>query len=242
MLATRFGVRLSPSRSGSSPIAIRISRTARSIRSLSTEARWRGTAWRGLVSLTSSRSIGGVREDTRGTPKRFSPRQLRQWTGVFRDVRKIPVPLGNVEAVTNDEARRDAETDVTKIEVDFLQSLFHEERTDLERRRPTGFEVLAQVLQRETRIDDVLDDEDMTVRQVEIEVLENAHHTARARRGAVRRHGHEVELDRQIDGEGEVAHEHERALEHADEQRRVPRVVGRDALAELADALLQLGR
>ena len=38
----------------------------------------------------------------------------------------------------------------------------------------------------------------------------------------------------------EVAHEHERALEHADEQRRPALVVGGDLLAELADARLQL--
>ena len=38
----------------------------------------------------------------------------------------------------------------------------------------------------------------------------------------------------------EVGHEHERALEDADQQRRVLVVVGTDLLAELADALLQL--
>ena len=38
----------------------------------------------------------------------------------------------------------------------------------------------------------------------------------------------------------EVAHEHERALEHADEQRRPARVVGRELLAQLRDPRLQL--
>ena len=44
----------------------------------------------------------------------------------------------------------------------------------------------------------------------------------------------------QVDRAGEIGHEHERALEDADEQRRIVGVVGRDLLAELADALLQL--
>ena len=82
--------------------------------------------------------------------------------------------------------------------------------------------------------------EHVAVGEVEVEVLEDPHDPARARRRPVRRHRHEVELDRQVDGPGEVAHEHERALEHADEQRRTARVVGRDLLAELGDALLEL--
>ena len=44
----------------------------------------------------------------------------------------------------------------------------------------------------------------------------------------------------QVDRAGEIGHEHERALEDADEQGRMVVVVGRDLLAEIADALLQL--
>ena len=52
-----------------------------------------------------------------------------------------------------------------------------------------------------------------------------------ARRVAVGRHRHEVDLDRQVDGPGQVGHEHVRALEHADQQRRPAGVVGGDLLA-----------
>ena len=44
----------------------------------------------------------------------------------------------------------------------------------------------------------------------------------------------------QVDRAREIAHEHERALEHADEQRRAIRVVGGDLLAQRSDPLLQL--
>ena len=74
-------------------------------------------------------------------------------------------------------------------------------------------------------------------REVEVEVLHDAHDAARAGRAAVGRDRHEVELDRQVDRPGEVAHEHERALEHADEQRRGPGVVGGDLGAELGTRL-----
>ncbi len=44
----------------------------------------------------------------------------------------------------------------------------------------------------------------------------------------------------QVDRAGEVAHEHERALEHTHEERRTVRVVGGDLLAEAGDALAEL--
>ena len=76
--------------------------------------------------------------------------------------------------------------------------------------------------------------------EIEVEVLDDPDDAARSRGGAVRRHRHEVELDGQVDRAGQVAHEHERALEHADEQRRPVGVVGGDLLAELVDATAQL--
>ena len=103
---------------------------------------------------------------------------------------------------------------------DFCSPSFTSSAHDLERRRVAGLEVPAQVREREPGVDDVLDDQDVPVGEVEVEVLDDPHDTARARRRAVRRHRHEVELDGQVDRAGEVAHEHERALEHPDEQRR----------------------
>ena len=46
-------------------------------------------------------------------------------------------------------------------------------------------------------------------------------------------HGHEVDLDRQRMARRQVGHEHERALQDADEQRSEARVVGADPGAEL---------
>src|SRR5690606_29083678 len=85
-------------------------------------------------------------------------------------------------------------------------------------------------------VDDVLDEDDAAAGQVDVEVLDDAHDPGRAGRGAVGRHGHEVDLDRQADGPHEVGEEDEGALEDADEQRRLVRVVEGDLVAELGDA------
>ena len=58
-------------------------------------------------------------------------------------------------------------------------------------------------------------------------------------RRAVRRHRHEVELHREIDRTRQVAHEHERALEHTHEQGRPTLVVGGDPRAELGDPFVE---
>ena len=58
---------------------------------------------------------------------------------------------------------------------------------------------------------------------------------------AVGRHRHEVDLERQRDGAGQVGHEHGGALEDADQQRSPARVVRGDLGAELRDPGLQRG-
>ena len=132
------------------------------------------------------------------------------------------------------------EPDVLEVGIDALQPFLHEQRAHFERRGIAGAQVLAQVREREAGVDDVLDDQHVAIGEIEVEVLHDPHDTARARRRPVRRHGHEVELDRKVDRAGEIGHEHERALEDADEQRRVRGVVGGEVLAQLADALLEL--
>ena len=64
-----------------------------------------------------------------------------------------------------------------------------------------------------------------------VEVLDDAHHARGLRGAAVGGHGHEVDVDRQLDGPAEVAHEDHGALEHADQQRRLVGVVGGDLRA-----------
>src|SRR6185369_6731548 len=95
---------------------------------------------------------------------------------------------------------------------------------------------LAEVGEREPRVDDVLDQQHVTVGEIEVEVLHDPDDAAGAGGRAVRRHRHEVDLDGDVDGSYEVGHEDEGALEDADEERITVGVVGGDLLAELGDA------
>src|SRR5256886_6489060 len=186
---------------------------------------------RSLVTGTPDGNAG------QGTAPVTSPCQQ---AGVLVDRGQVAVPLADVEPVADDEVGWDPEPDVAQVEVVALEPFLQEQRAHLERRRPARREVLPQVGQREAGVDDVLDDQDVAAGEVDLEVLLDANDAAGAGGGPVGRHSHEVELDGQVDGSGEVAHEYERALEHPYEQRRMVGVVGGDLLAELGDALLEL--
>ena len=64
--------------------------------------------------------------------------------------------------------------------------------------------------------------------EIEVEVLDDAHHAAGVGGAAVGRDGHEVDLDGEVDGAGQVGQEEEGPLEHTDEQRGPAGVVGGD--------------
>src|SRR5690606_15186571 len=91
-------------------------------------------------------------------------------------------------------------------------------------------------------VHDVLDEDHLTSGEVEVEVLHDADDAAGAGGAAVRRHRHEVDLDVEVDGLGQVGHEEEGALQHADQQGRPTGVVLGDLVAELGDPVLQLLR
>src|SRR5579872_5664094 len=138
------------------------------------------------------------------------------------DVGQVAVPLGHVQPVAHHEVRGNAEADVTEVELRPQAALFHEQGAHLEARGMTRQQAAAEIRQREPAVHDVLDDEHVAVGQIDVEVLDDAHHAARGGRRSVGRHGHDVDLDGQANGTRQVAHEDERALQHADEQRGPP--------------------
>ena len=140
---------------------------------------------------------------------------------------EVAVALVDVEAVAHDEVRRDREADVLERLFDALLALFEQQRADLEALGAARAEVLAQVVEREPGVDDVLDDQHVAAEQVDVEVLHDAHDAAGLGRGAVGRDRHEVDLDGEFDRAHEVGHEVDGALQDADEQRRVLGVVAR---------------
>src|SRR4051812_11720908 len=212
--ATRVGVRSRPSRSGSSPIATRISRTACSIRGRSTGPVASETTRNATNSVIRFPLLGGQR------------------ARVLRDEGQVPVALVDIEPVPDDESVGDRETHVFQFRVDALEPFFHEQGAHLERGGGARAGGLAQVPEGGAGINDVLDDEDVPIGEGGIEILHDADDATRAGGGSVRRNRHEVELHGQVNRAREIGHEHERALEDPHEQRRAAGVVGREVFPE----------
>src|SRR5579872_3799787 len=199
-------------------------------------------ATRAGVSASPSRA-GSSPIASRSSATAFSTRPVSTPTSVPAPVEvhggQVAEPLGDIEAVADDEGRGDGEPDVAQVERHPLLALLHEEGADLEALRLPGLQVAPQVVEGEAAVDDVLDDEHVAAGQVGVEVLHDPDHARGPGRAAVRGDGHEVDVDRQVDGAGEVAHEDHGALQHADEQRGVVGVVGGDGGAELGHPLRQ---
>src|SRR5471030_396737 len=79
------------------------------------------------------------------------------------DVGQIPVPLGEIEAVADHELVRNLEADIADVHLDLAASRLRQKRADLEARRPARLEVPDEIRERQTRIDDVLDNHDVEV-------------------------------------------------------------------------------
>src|SRR4051812_23436389 len=75
-------------------------------------------------------------------------------TGPHADVGEVAVPLVDVEPVADDEGRRDAEADVLEGRRALLATLADEQSAHLQAGRVAGLEVLAQVGQGQTAVDD----------------------------------------------------------------------------------------
>src|SRR5829696_8018518 len=157
-----------------------------------------------------------------------------------RHVGQVPVPLGVVEPVPDDEAVGDLEPHVAGAELHPAALGLREQRAHLERAGSARAEVAQQVLQRQARVDDVLDDEDVATLDRGVEVLEDADDPRGLRRRAIGGDGHEVDLARDVERPHEIRQEEDGALEHADEERLAALVVLRDLSAQLSDATGQL--
>src|SRR4051812_48480921 len=154
-------------------------------------------------------------------------------------VRQVSVALGEIEAVADHEPIRDLEAHVADGHVDLPALRFCQKRADLEARGLARLQIAHQIGQSQTRVDDVLDDEDVPALDIDVQVLENPDNSRGIRRVAVARDGHEVDLawDRQLPHE--IGHEENGALEDAHEEQVAARIVGGDLLAELGHAALE---
>src|ERR671917_775556 len=95
------------------------------------------------------------------------------------DVGKVAVGTGEVDAVPHDELVGHLEAHVLEVEIYLSARGLGEERADLQGGWLAREQGTPQVRERQPRVYDVLDDQDVTVCDVLFEVLEDADHAAR---------------------------------------------------------------
>src|SRR5436190_1380420 len=155
-------------------------------------------------------------------------------------VREVAIALLVIEAIADGEPVRNLEADVTRGQLDLAPFGFGQQGADLQRRRVAGAEAAQQVLEREPRVHDVLDDEHVSTLDRGVEVLEDPHHARGVGGRAVGGDGHEVHLARDLDVAHEIRQKEHRSLEHADQHQVAALVVARDLGAELPHAVLEV--
>jgi hypothetical protein len=159
------------------------------------------------------------------------------------EVREVPEALVEVEPVADEELVRDGEADVAHRDVlDEPAVRPVEQRHGGERRWGAERERLAEVVERQTGVDDVLDDDDVAAGDLRVEVLEqpDAGVAALVGAGCVARELEEVEPVWNAERAREVGEEDEARFQRRDEQRLAADVVAAEFAAELAYARRQL--
>ena len=156
------------------------------------------------------------------------------------DVRQIAVLFRVIQTVADDEGVRHGEADVLRLHIGAAARGLIEQRCDADGARLAVLEIFREIAERDAGVENVFDDDDITVFNVLAEILVDLH---RARGGgavAVGRNGHKVHaaVDRHF--AEQVRHENEAALQNADEQRLFPGVIAGDLRAQLADARMDL--
>jgi hypothetical protein len=156
-------------------------------------------------------------------------------------VREAAEPALEVEPVADEEVVGHGEADVAEREVVDEPAVGPvEQGAGRDLARPAQGECLHEVVEREARVDHVLDDEDVTPGDRKIEILDQADLGLAAEGAVVAREDDEVERVGDLDRPREVGQEDERALEDGDEDGLAAGVVGGDLRSQLVDPCLDL--
>jgi hypothetical protein len=159
------------------------------------------------------------------------------------EVRQIAVPFLEIESVAHEQLVGHREPHVTDRHVLHEPAIGAvEERHRGERGRVAERECLAEVVERQARVDHVLDDQHVAAGDLRIQILEEADAGMAALVGAGRVACELDEVEAMVDrqGAGQIRDEDDARLERRDEQRLSPFVVTRDLAPELADTRPQL--
>jgi hypothetical protein len=157
------------------------------------------------------------------------------------EVGQAAVASVEVEAVADEVLVRDGEADVTErkvVDEPAIGAIQEGARCHLA--RPAELEGLHEIVERQPGVDDVLDDEDIAVRDREVEVFDQTDLRPSPEGPVVA--GEDDEVERMGDGKGprEIGEEDERPFEDGDDDGIPARIVLGQLRAELDDASLDL--
>ena len=160
------------------------------------------------------------------------------------DVRQVAPALVQVEAVADEELVGHGEADVVDRQILDEPAIRAVEQCDhAQAGRVAEAELLAEVVQRQPGVDDVLDEQDVEPGQRNRRVLQDPHTGVPAGRGSVvAGELDEVQLVDDRDRPGEVGDEDEARLQQPDQEKIAAGVVLRDLGAELGDPRAKLLR
>jgi len=105
------------------------------------------------------------------------------------------MPLCNIEPVSDDELCGDVESHIRNLDMGALLIVFDEQRADLKTGGLSREKPLTQIRKRQSTVDDVFDDNDVSTTKIDVKILDDADDPTRLCRRAVRRNCHEVDLD-----------------------------------------------
>ena len=118
---------------------------------------------------------------------------------------------------------------------DAVLNVLPQEGGDLQRSGLAALEVLHQILERQARVQNVLDDQHVATADVDIQVLNDTHDTRGLHTVAVARNSHEIDVGRQLDLTHQVAHKDHGAAQDRNQHQILTRVVARNLLAQARD-------
>src|SRR5256885_1886756 len=115
------------------------------------------------------------------------------------DIRQAAPFSGEVDPVADYKFLPDLESKVIHIDLGFQAFRFEKERDAFERSRPPGFESVHDVAQRQARIDDILDHDDMAVLQGLVHVKRKLYFARADHLGAIARNTQKLAGERQVE-------------------------------------------
>src|SRR5215217_1521881 len=138
-----------------------------------------------------------------------------------RNVRQIAIFPRIVQAVTNHEFIRNGEAYQVYLDLDSFRFLLLQQCDDSQVAGVPPLQHVEQVLQGETAVDDVFNNNNAPALDVFVEIFQDANHTGALRRRAIGGNRHEIDFERDRHLPHQVRHERDGAIEHSDEQRHV---------------------